>query len=175
MVAKGKGAILDAFYSESNADTFFDFGNPALDPPIPQVGNTFTSTGGTLYSAKWYLSKTGTPTGSMRANLYAITGTFGTTAIPTGAPLATSNNVPVSDITLSSTLVEFYFSGANRYSMAAQNYCVTCDATNASGHVIIGYDTSVSTYAGNLVYQSGGNWFTDDPAAHDVCFYVYKS
>lgn len=48
-----------------------------------------------LASVEFFIRKQGAPTGNMRVNLYAHSGTFGTSSIPTGTPLAQSDFIDV--------------------------------------------------------------------------------
>ena len=54
-----------------------------------------------LTRARFRLKKVGSPTGNLTVNLYSITGSFGTTAVPTGAALATSSTLDVTTLTTS--------------------------------------------------------------------------
>ena len=56
-------------------------------------GQSFTTTGSVLKlsSCKFYLVKVGSQTGAMYAKVYAHSGTYGTSSIPTGSALATSD------------------------------------------------------------------------------------
>ena len=79
----------------------------------------------TLTSCKFNLQKAGSPTGNCYARLYAVTGTIGTDAVPTGSVLATSDAKDVSTISTSTGLVEFSFSGAEQYELqASTNYYI---------------------------------------------------
>jgi len=72
-----------------------------------------------LDSAKFYFSKGGSPTGNAYAKVYAHSGTYGTSSVPTGAALATSDAVDVSGLSAALNLKTFNFSGANRISLSA--------------------------------------------------------
>jgi len=79
-----------------------------------KVGQSFTGDGNALNSCKFYLQKSGSPTGNAVATLYAHTGTFGTNGTPTGAALATSDNFDVSTLTTNLQLITFNFSGVEK-------------------------------------------------------------
>lgn len=129
---------------------------------------------GTLDSAKFFLSKTGSPTGNAVAKLYAHTGTYGSSSSPTGSALATSDGVSVSGFGTSMALVTFNFTGANRYSMTpGTKYCIAVEYAggSATNRVNFGSDASSPTHGGNMAVQhSGGSWYV---SAKDLCFYVY--
>jgi hypothetical protein len=114
--------------------------------------------------------------GNAVAKLYAITGTFGTNAKPTGTALAVSDNFDVSTLTSSLALITFQFSGANRYSMVSgTNYCLTIEygGGNASNFIRAGLDSNSPTHAGNISTLLSGTW--SGFSASDLIFYVYAT
>lgn len=128
---------------------------------------------GTLTTGKMMIKKTGTPTGNATANIYAHSGTLGTSSIPTGSPLATSNTVDVSTLSTSYTTYTFTFSGANAISLTAgTNYVLTVEYSGGSpgNSLDVGYDSSAPTYNGNKATLTSGVW---TPQSGDDCiFYV---
>lgn len=157
-------------YNESNQDAFQGV---ATGSDCIGAGQSFAVgiLGTKLTSCKFYLLKTGTPTGNGVAKLYAMGGSFGTTSVPTGSALATSDNVDVSTITGSYTLITFTFSGANQYLMTAgANYVITFEYTggSVSNYIRFGTDTSASTHPGNFS-QNTGTW---GALSRDGIFYV---
>jgi hypothetical protein len=162
-------ATLVDSYSESNKDS--ETGCYGSDGKIAQ---SFTSNGGVLNSAKWYLKKTGSPTGSCYAAVYAHTGTYGATGKPTGTALAISNAFDVAILTTSLQLITFTFTGANKITLTnGEYYCLSFEYTsgNNSTKPIFGYDTSTPSHSGNGAYLFGGGWVS---WSGDICFYVYK-
>lgn len=172
------GAQLDASslidsYPESNQDgtNYLNWsGNYAY------YGQSFDSgVGGLLSSCKFYLKKNGTLTGTMNAQLYAHSGTYGTSSVGTTL-LATSDNlVANSAITTSFQLVEFFFTGVNQYPMAANTkYCIVFKwgLGDASNNIVVGTDNSSPTHAGQLVRYNDIAW---DNEVVDCIFYVYKT
>lgn len=164
----GSIATVDS-YSESNSDGDQNFANGA--------GQSFASgTGGTLDSCKFYLKKVGTPTGMARVNLYAHSGTFGTSSIPTGAPLATAQPLDVSTLSTSYALITFKFDGPERVTLSAStNYFLSLEyqRKDTSNTVAAGRDASSPTHGGNAATFDGASW-TASPTL-DLCFYVYKN
>lgn len=170
--------IVDS-YSESNSNgyaavqRFGDTSNQGLGG----VGQSFTGDGGVLNSVKFYLSKVGTITGNAFVYIYEHSGTFGSSSVPTGSPLATSDAFDVSALTTSNELITFNFSGANKITLSnGTKYVVTIQYTGGSwpsNYISVGYDTSSSSHSGNIcVYiNSGSAWFAG--SAEDACFYVY--
>jgi len=137
-------------------------------------GQSFTNPSAcTLYSVKFYLTKVGTPTGNAYAQLYAHTGTYGTSSTPTNSALATSDNVDVSTLSTSISLVTFNFTGANRYSLAASTYyCITVWYIGGDGSNLLkfGVSNSSSAHSGNAFFTTG-SWST---TTQDAIFYIYQ-
>lgn len=155
-------------YSESN------FGyNWSIYNGSSARGQSFESLGGLLDSVKIYASKSGSPTGNVYAKIYEHSGTYGTTSVGTGNPLATSDPVDASTISVSKELVTLNFSGNDRISLTDTYYVVTfsCDGGDVSNKIYLGTDNSSPTHGGNLVHYSG-TWSYN--AAMDLVFYVYE-
>lgn len=164
-------SIVDS-YIESNRDDDISVG------PEPDFSDTayqsFTGDGKALYSVKLYLSKTGTPTGNAHVDIYAHSGTFGTSSVPTGSVLATSSNFDVSTLTGTPTLYEILFTGANKITLTnATKYvwAFVSNNGNASNFVNIGIDITSPTHGGNWGDHFGGTW--NAVAGGDLIFYVY--
>lgn len=140
------------------------------------VGQSFTGDGGTLASAKFYLSKLGSPTGNMVAKIYAHSGTFGTSSVPTGTALATSDAVDITTLTTTRTWTEFTFSGAEKITLSNNvHYIVVVEYTggNSSNKLNVGAtnDFEYGTHDGNESIYFSSNWTYGDV---DVYFYVYR-
>jgi len=164
------GPLVDS-YSESNQDATVTLNGGG----IVGVGQSFTSNaapGNVLLNAQFYMQKTNLPTGNAVAKVYAVAGTDGTDAIPTGAALATSGNLDVSTLTGSLVLKTFTFTGANQIELRRGIvYFVTVEYSGGNGtdNIQVGYDNSTPTHAGNYADLTGSTWTA---AAKDVCFYV---
>lgn len=120
--------------------------------------------------------KTGSPTGTMYAKVYAITGTYGTDATPTGAALATSDGVDVASLTTSYNLITFTFSGANRITLTADTYyavIVEYAGGDSSNYLRVGADNSSPSHDGNRIGWSNSSSTWSASSTTDVCFYVY--
>lgn len=173
-------AVLLDSYSETNQDSNERVGpeNPG-DARYEKYAQSFTPGAATLDSCKFTLLKIGTVTGNAVAKLYAHSGTFGTSSVPTGVALATSDNFDVSVVTGSYVLYTFNFSGANRVAMAAATkYCISIEFNNmgdASNFIAAGSDQSSMTHAGNMSRIVSGTWTvgSDGNIDTDLCFYVY--
>ena len=165
-------ATLIDSYSESNQDTSYTLSSQVGDQI--GVGQSFTSTGGTLDSAKFYLKKTLSPTGNAVATIYAHTGTFGSTGTPTGSVLATSDNFDVSTLTTSYQLITFNFSGVNRIALTDTTkyfLCIEYSGGDSSNKVNVGVDATAPTATGNGTKNIATVW---SAVAQDFPFYVYK-
>lgn len=134
-----------------------------------------------LTKAEFHLAKTGDPTGTAHARLYAHTGTFGVDGYPTGPVLAVSDGFDVSTLTTSFTIRTFTFSGVQQYLMSKDVvYCIVyCnpeigDGTiNASNHVNFGYAGTIHTHEGIRCRLDGVVWDADWYWLSDAIFYVY--
>jgi len=140
----------------------------------PAAFQTFSVVGTyNLSSAKFYINKLGSPTGNANYKVYAITGTPGSSAVPTGSALATSDNLNVATLTTSYVLTELQFSGANSIVLNTGNYALTVEYSGGDtlNYVGPGYNsTSTDAGANGGVYFSGAwNAFAGD----DLPFYVY--
>ena len=157
-------------YSESNQSV-----DNNLNATFFMYGQAFTAaTYGVLDKCKFYLKKASSPTGTVRAELYALTGSYGTNATPTGAALATSDQYDVSTLTTSYQLITFTFAVANRVILTAgTTYVMVLSYTGASSapnHTVVGGDNTANTHSGNYSLNDG-IWAGDNSV--DLCFYVY--
>jgi len=154
-------------YSETNQS-----GTGTLYSDEPRWGQSFTGLSKKLSTCKFYLKKTGSPTGNLTAAIYAHTGTYGTSSLPTGTVLGTSDVIDVSTLTTSLALITFTFTGANQYAMGANYYCIEANYSggDASNRVDPGYDNTSPTHGGNCYRYTGGLEVLN---TIDLCFYVY--
>ncbi len=143
------------------------------------MGETFkTPNNGISYkitSVKFYVRKVGSP-GTFAFGLYAHTGTYGSSGVPTGNALATSTYYTGSNFSTDWGLFEGSFNATNQYVMSPNTaytiyfYAVagTCDGANG-----IQYegDTTSPPFEGNYFYYKSSTWYSDN--SKDLCFYVY--
>lgn len=142
------------------------------------VGQCFTSqSNSVLTSVKFYLFKTNFPTGNVNVRLYAITGTYGVNAVPTGPILAYSDNFDISTITSSLLEYEFTFSGANRYNLVGgTKYAVMLQYINGgtvSDYFEVGRRISAPNNPGNYFLYDGGSYYPNFGVNADLPFKVY--
>ena len=142
------------------------------------IGQSFTSNGGILAAAKFYLSRRSGVSGNIVAKIFSQSeySTYGTDSKP-GELLATSDSVAASAVSEDVfTLVTFTFTSENKISLVdGTKYIVAIDYSSASDFpdtVVVGLDDSSPSHSGNKCYFNGGTWYTD--ADSDVVFYVYK-
>lgn len=129
----------------------------------------------TLYSATFILSTLSTPplAGLMYAEIYAMTGSFGTTGKPTGSRLAVSDPIDTATLTDTFTSTTFNFSKENSITLSSSTYyCIvltTYTGSTYNGYIMMQLDNTGS-YAGNACRYSSGSWTAE--AAIDVYFTV---
>lgn len=152
-------------YSETNANTYYSLYNGSTT----RVGQSYLAVAAIIGSAKFYLKKFGSPTGTCVARLYAHSGTFGTSSVATGVPLATSYTLDVSTLTTTAALYEFGF--PYRYNTTATNFVIAIEYSggDASNYLQVGYDSSSPTHGGNATTYNG-TWSAVSTA--DLTFYV---
>lgn len=165
--------VLIDSYSESNVNIYYATDSDPGDGT--EEAQSFTGNGTTLTKVKFYMRYgAGTPTGNYVVKIYAHSGTFGTSSVPTGTALATSDGVLASSIPVSATLIEFTFTGSNRIDLVnGTKYVVSLDGSavgNASNYCAVGADTSSPSHAGNRSWKSGAFAAT---SGQDMAFYVY--
>ena len=102
----------------------------------------------------------GTPSGSFQFEIYAITGTYGSTAVPTGSVLATSDTRTIASLTGSYATYTTYFTGANAIAMTVgQQYALVCNyAATAFPNSVYFKNKTPSFHGGNMAYKAGGTW-----------------
>lgn len=169
-------ATLTDSYSESNSNGDASFG---LNNAYAQSFTSDSDASNNLDSAKFYLKKVGSVSGNIVAKLYAMSGTMGTSSVPTGSALATSGVIDVATVTTSYVLYVFTFSGVERYAMAAStNYTITVEfagGVDVSNTLHAGRDNSSPTDDGNLALRSAGTGTWTPNSGIDLCFYVYEN
>lgn len=155
-------------YSETNQVSTTSF---APISGVTQAGQAFAGQNTVLSGVKFYLNKNGSPTGNMRAYLYAATGTLGTNATATGSALATSGDIAIATLTASFVLTTFTF--PTPYTLSSgSNYVIALEAdlTDDSNYVRMGADNTSPTHAGNQAIKQAGSW--SGGSAIDYCFYL---
>ena len=165
-------AIIDS-YSESNSNIGQIIGDGSNFGHYYYAGQSITGNGDSLEKSTFYLEKYGSPTGNAYAKIYAHSGTFGTSSLPTGSPLATSDPFDVSTLTGGSVLRDLTFSGVNQIVLENNTHYIVVfgglTGADLNNYVYIAYDNSSPTHNGNMCSLSGSWSYT----ASDLIFYVY--
>ena len=111
----------------------------------------------------------GSPSGSFVFKIYAHSGTYGTSSVPTGAALATSDSVSVASLTGSYASYTTYFTGANAIAMTTGNrYVLTCEYANTSYPNAIFFKNKTPSFHGGNQSYFAGSW--NALAAYDIIF-----
>jgi hypothetical protein len=151
------GLITADAYLETNQDSDTAL-QDTVGADVSAVGQSFIGNDGALLQCTFYLKKTGSPTGTAVAKVYAHAGTFGQSSVPTG------------------TLTNFAFSGGNQVVLASGTpYVLVLEYSGGSaGNVVqAGLDLSAPTHAGNLSTFGAGAW--SPVVGADTCFYVFTT
>ena len=166
-----KTATIDS-YSESNHSALLSL----YSGDNISYGQSFTNPDTiTLDSCKFYINKVGLPTGNVTVKVYAHSGTYGTSSIPTGSALATSDVVDISTLTTSKQLITFHFSGANKIALSASTYYVvtiTYSGGDVSNLLQVSVDSTSPTHSGNKSYSTDESGWTAQ-STQDLILYVY--
>jgi hypothetical protein len=161
--------IVDS-YSETNQDSGLDL----FSGSIVRCGQSFTpSFSGTIDSTKFYLKKTGNPSGDVVSRLYVMSSALGgNDDIPSyTTPVVSSAKINANTLTTSYQLISFPYINGEIPLVKGFNYVVSVEFGNgdASNLVTVGYDASSPSHAGNQVRYTA-SWSAN---AGDTCFYVY--
>lgn len=143
----------------------------SLNDVTSAVSQSFTGTAGRLSMVRVRMVKVGSATGNAVAKLYAHSGTYGTSSVPTGAALAESEAVDVSGIGGSYEDVEFDF--GDRYLLSASTYyCIVIEYNDgtSSDYVNIQYDSSGAHGGNQAAYTT--SWSAE--STNDLRFLLYR-
>ena len=179
--SNGGAELLFDGYSETNKDEDHPLQtvHPSSELQRSSYGQTFKTSSNNAYKiskVKFYLRKYGTPTGNLIVRLYAHTGTFGSSGIPTGSSLANGSSFSIASLTTSYQLIEFTFSGTHQYLMELNTaYCIQLEVTDgvlgSGNYVMVGADFSTASHEGNQVRYLYSAWAYE--TTKDTCFYLY--
>lgn len=120
-----------------------------LNTTYKGVGQAFTGNGSYLESIQWALRRASSPTGTLTVKVYAHSGTFGTDSVPTGSPLAVSEDtMDVSTLATVETYYTFSFSGVDQIFLEdGVHYIATAEYSEA---VSINHVTVKDVIGGSL-------------------------
>lgn len=122
------------------------------------------------------LYKTGTVTGTMKAVLYAITGTYGATAVPTGPALAESAPIDVSGGISSSSPTTFQFDLSYKVGVIQYTkYAIVLESIDLVGSGYIALQTATGgSYSGKMANKNAeGVWIPSSITS--AIFSIYTS
>lgn len=129
-----------------------------------------------ITSLKFYLQRgSSLVTGTVSAKLYAVSGVVGSTAIPTGSALATSDSVDVSTITTGGLgeLIEFTF--PSPYIAEADDIAIALESaiTDDGSYFVRFAVDGTGQHLGNFAHyrESTGGWSSQ--VGTDSIFYLY--
>lgn len=164
-------------YNPNNADKLSwsigvdDSGSGA--PDRVGAGQSFTGNGDVLRSITVLMDKEGTPLGNLTASVYAHSGTFGTSSLPTGSALATSDTHSVSEIqgvAFNKNEITFNFNtpfqtvDGTKYTFLVNSDTLTTSINDRSGVL----STDELTHPGNVVYDRNSAYGYN--ASYDIFF-----
>ena len=134
------------------------------------VAQSFTGTGKYIDKVTLAFSISGGTITTGNVQIYAISGTHGSSAIPIGSALATSDDVDLSVLSSGDT-ADFVFS-TNFKLVSGTNYCFAFEYSgDSSNYIYIGV-RSVDEHSGNYSFSNfDGNWTADN--TKDVSFQIY--
>ena len=169
--------LLDS-YSETN----YGANHALLDNPTGNpyssftCGQSFTTPDDGKYyflsSCKFYLKLNSGSTYNITAKLYTHSGTYGTTSVPTGTALATSDAV-TTGLTGSFALITFSFTGDNKIPLSPNtHYVIIAKFNSGDATVIFGVDQLPESHSGNFISWNISTWSPWGTGA-DGIFYVY--
>jgi len=166
-------AVNEDSYASTNRDGDTSISGGLTNDAVGQA--FYCTTGDDLANVEVMLSKSGSPTGNAYAVLYAVTGTPGTDATPTGSALATSDAFDVSTLDGTPTLTRIQFSGDEIYTLSSTTWyfiVIRYEGGDASNYILVGDDTSSPSHSGNAAVQavSGDAWTAQN--GKDLIFYL---
>jgi len=132
------------------------------------MGQSFTSPSGAYEITEIQVQglRTNSPAGNITAHIYAHSGTFGVSGIPTGSSLGSSDGVLMSGISTSLGTTTFSFSTPYELTASTNYFFVLAapDATPSSNNYQF-WGKTPSACSGNNAYSSGASWSAQ--AAYD--------
>lgn len=136
---------------------------------ITREAQSFTGNGKPISAVRFYVSAGAALTGNAVAKVYAHSGTFGTGGVPTGAALATSDNLDTATIPVGSMPFQYIrlpFSGAEQIILAdTTHYFISLEY--ASGVIRLAYINEA--HPGNSAAWNGSVWSS---SIADIAFFV---
>lgn len=160
------GTTIDSYPSTS-----FSANQAVRAGAVVGVGNSFTGNGMSVATAQFYLQRSGTIANGSNcfAVIYAHSGTFGTSSIPTGTALATSNAIDASTLSTTQGLVTFTFP-TPYVTVSGTKYVVTFEFAGGSSNKLINAGYGTAAGSGNFSSKTATTWTAN--SARRLVFYV---
>jgi len=152
ILTRGGGTALTAIdnYTFVGSDQTLSYGDGLTFTAYAQ---SFTGDGSNIGAA--IVKIAAQSAGNCYLEIYAHSGVFGTSSVPTGAALATSDIIDGS-LLLEAANYKFTFTGAQQITLtAATNYCLVLRSAAASGVFL--YANNAGAHGGNLS-RTDGTW-----------------
>jgi hypothetical protein len=130
------------------------------------IGQCFNAgLGGKINKIKIKIDRDGTPGGTCYLDIWNTTGTYGSTMVPTGSPIASSVAQNCDDMPLTPAVRSFYFTGVNRIKLTqntkyAWSITYSGGTQDASNNISPRQLQTSPTHAGNTFRRidSGSAW-----------------
>ena len=147
----------------------------------PAVGQSFTNLASEMVvtSCVFKLIRYASYSGNVFGRVYAHTGTYGTSSLPTGSPLAQTDSIVINTISDSVFQdITFNFTGANRISLSpSTHYVIVIWADSGDQYHFltgrVGYNDSHSGNPSDYNLADSIGWEVALPYFGDLYFYVY--
>jgi hypothetical protein len=168
-------SIIDMYSEANKSSDYFMYFN-GFPGSYPRLFQSFPGNGNYLNYVKLYLKKQGSPTGNSYVKIYAHSGVYGESSLPTGDALAVSAPFDISTLTTTYGLKTFTFSGVNKIKLeAGTKYVLVLDSPciSPANCVSLGGDSSSPTHGGNMGGENYLGHLIPYPV-EDMCFYVYS-
>lgn len=163
--------ILDDNYPFSNHSAYTNLAISNLE----EISQSFTGDGNYITRIKIATLLGADCPGNITAKIYAHSGTFGTSSVPTGSSLADSTPIYSGD--LSSTKTEITFDFPNPYKTTnTTKYCLVIhfDGGTTGKFIQVSTDTSSPSHGGNFATRNPPSaWVAQ--SGTDMCFEIYTS
>ncbi len=158
-------------YDETNQNTFEAISVGVTNDSVSQ---SFTGDGKVGNRCELYLRKNGTPSGDMVLKIFAHSGTFGTSSLPTGTPLAISDVIDMATLTTSYVLTSFVFNQAITL-VNTTKYCIIIEVSggDSSNHTEVGVDSTTPTHGGNLALRNRTTKVWSADSGIDAVFFIF--
>lgn len=145
--------VIDSYVANPSASVYFAMADASFT-----VGQSFTSLPDitTLISAQFYLKKLGVVAGSITAIVKAHSGVYGTSSLPDGVAVATSDAVDVATITADFASITFNFSGGNQIHLAENTHYtieLSYGGASAGNEIHVAASSDNGGHDGNAFYS----------------------